>query len=283
MEKKKIVVMTGRSPYQNYFVNSLDQFIANTENLELSGVFLAGNKPFLKKLKNVIKNKGLVNGVYSKIKSGIETRAIHKYTYPMDGEYKKRIYKSLFTDNWGDIKTDKVFYQGDRLLSEWHEKIKDIDPDVIVVHGGGIIPINIISLAKAHTFNLHWGISPLYRGSYCSSFCILNNEIENIGVTIHELSMELDGGDIYLQGKPDIERDDTVFSIEMKLTQLGTKLVLDLLNAINDGNSLESQKQNFAEGHMYLRKDYGVAKARELNKLIDKGVLNEFVSSNEKN
>lgn len=276
---KKIIIMTQKFPYQKYFVNTLDNYIKNSDNLELSGVFLAGKRKYKDKIKKKIRKKGVINGVVSSLKSSVTTRIINRYTYPESEIEKTKVYNKIYNGTWKKINRQKVYYKEELLFSNWFEKIEEIEPDIIIVHGGGIVPKKIIGLAKQYTFNLHWGISPLYRGSFCSPFCVLNNEIENIGVTIHELTMQIDGGAIYSQDKPNIENHDTIFSIEMKLTQLGTKLIQNLLEKINGEEDLRNQEQDFNEGHLYLRKEYTVKKAKKVKKMIKSGIINEYIQS----
>lgn len=278
MGQKKIVIMSRSSPYQNYFVNSIHEYVDRSRNLTLSGVFLSDKPSYREKLEKSARKEGLA-GIYKTIGASSRSRLVNKHTYPVSDAYKEAVYRDLFGNNWHSIKCDNVFYRRHLGFCGWRDQISAISPNIIIVHGGGIVTKNIIRCASDYTFNLHWGLSPMYRGSFCTPFCILQGEIENIGVTIHELSMSIDGGDIYAQGKPAIQEDDTVFSIEMKLTQVGTQLISQLLEEIERGREPASRRQELSTGHMYLQKDYTLRKARTLHRRIKAGAIHEYVQN----
>ena len=80
--------------------------------------------------------------------------------------------------------------------------------------------------------NLHWGLSPYYRGTHCTGWALINWDPYNIGVTIHKLTQRIDGGSILAQKRAVIKPGDTVNSINMQLTQLGTELVIKIIDKI---------------------------------------------------
>ena len=279
---KKIIIITGHAPYQTYFINSLDQLIQRCSTLSLEGVFLTGKPKYSRKFKDKMTGHDPLKKIAKLIWGSVSVRAIHRLTYPENRSRARAIYSQLFQNNWEAIKTSKIFYEKTRLIKGWFPEIQKISPDIIIVHGGGIVPDRIISLAKAHTFNLHWGISPVYRGSFCSPFCILNDEIQNIGVTIHELSSAIDGGHIYKRARPDIQETDTILSIEMKLTLLGTELISALLNQVNRGEVPKCSPQDLSQGNFYRVKDYSLSTALKVNRKIRKGAICAYCHKNQK-
>ena len=277
---KKIIIITGHSPYQTYFINTLKEFVKNSQTLCLEGVFLSGRQPYRSKLKKQLLQKKSVSGAAGILWGSIRSRVVKRLTYPKQPGSKHKVYDKIFGDQWHRIRTNKVFYDKKRRISDWYSEIQQINPDIIVVHGGGIVPNQIIKQANAHTFNLHWGISPLYRGSFCTPFCILNNEIHNIGVTIHELSSDIDGGKIYASARPDIEAKDSIFSIEMKLTRLGAGMITELLKMIDTDMTPVCQPQTLSEGKLYRVKDYTIRKAVKVRKRITQGIIDAYYQKN---
>ncbi|RYZ24682.1 MAG: hypothetical protein EOO10_20190 [Chitinophagaceae bacterium] len=65
-------------------------------------------------------------------------------------------------------------------------KLKSLQPDLIVVHGTRIISKKVLaSLTGTSFLNVHAGITPRYRGSHGAYWALLNNDKENCGVTVH--------------------------------------------------------------------------------------------------
>jgi hypothetical protein len=55
-------------------------------------------------------------------------------------------------------------------------------PDIVVDHGTSIVRDPILATA-AVALNLHWGLSPYYRGVQCTEWALINWDVHNIGVT----------------------------------------------------------------------------------------------------
>lgn len=102
-------------------------------------------------------------------------------------------------------------YQPEKLREnkEIVDILKDINPDVIcVVAYGKIIPKEILEIPKYGCVNVHPSLLPQYRGSAPIQWAILNGDKET-GVTTMYLDEGMDSGDIILQTKTPIDKDET--------------------------------------------------------------------------
>ena len=62
-------------------------------------------------------------------------------------------------------------------------EVVTLEPDIgFSVRYDKIIPVKVINAFKQGIFNIHGGILPEYRGSYCNINALINNETE-YGVT----------------------------------------------------------------------------------------------------
>jgi len=78
------------------------------------------------------------------------------------------------------------------------QAIKNLKCDVALsVNWGSLISPAIIESFKYGILNAHAGALPKYKGNACVNWAILNEE-KSVGICIHEMSTELDGGDIYV-------------------------------------------------------------------------------------
>jgi methionyl-tRNA formyltransferase len=77
----------------------------------------------------------------------------------------------------------------ERLLKSYDEKL-------IIFTGGGIIRKNILDNSGDGIINCHMGILPKYKGMDLPEWCILENSIEELGVTLHFMDTGIDTGDI---------------------------------------------------------------------------------------
>lgn len=76
--------------------------------------------------------------------------------------------------------------------------LDDFDPDLAVVAGTYILPESVYDLPRRGSLNLHSGKAPEYRGS-APAFWELYHGEDSVGVTVHEVTAELDAGRILFQ------------------------------------------------------------------------------------
>lgn len=105
----------------------------------------------------------------------------------------------------------------------------------ILVAYGRIIPQKLIDLFPRGIINIHPSLLPKYRGPTPIESPILNGD-EETGVSIMNLSAQMDAGDIYAQESFDIEPTDIKFDIYNKAIGLSVRLLSVSLPGILDGS-----------------------------------------------
>lgn len=108
------------------------------------------------------------------------------------------------------------------------------DPDVLVVVAyGQILSKSVLSLPRKGCVNVHASYLPRWRGAAPVQRAILAGD-ETTGVTLIQMDAGLDTGDILAAESVRIADDDTAGSLSAKLEQVGTRLLLSTLNAIEE-------------------------------------------------
>ena len=189
------------------------------------------------------------------------------------------INQRIFKDSWYDIDDgpDIMFCRSinDKAVEE---KIKEYETDILIDHGTSIVQNHIISSAK-QAINLHWGLSPYYRGTHCTEWALINWDPRNIGVTIHSLSKEIDGGDVIGQSRVEIEEIDSVDSINMKLSKQGTEIMIEVLKYLNAGGELKFEKQDFSQGFLTLNRQWSRTLRQQIKDIEKQGLLKKIIKS----
>lgn len=127
-------------------------------------------------------------------------------------------------------------YQPEKLRGnkEIVDILKNINPDVIcVVAYGKIIPKEILEIPKYGCINVHPSLLPKYRGSAPIQWAILNGDKET-GVTTMYLDEGMDSGDIILQTKTPIDKDETSGELWDRLSKIGAELLVETLEKIEN-------------------------------------------------
>jgi methionyl-tRNA formyltransferase len=114
------------------------------------------------------------------------------------------------------------------------DQYQNLEIDVAVVVAFRMLPESIWKAAKLGTFNLHASILPSYRGAAPIQWAIINNESQS-GVTTFLIDDQIDTGNILLQAKCDIDKEDTGGSLHDKLLALGKPLIVETIRGLIDG------------------------------------------------
>ncbi len=126
--------------------------------------------------------------------------------------------------------------QPERIKDEaFVNTIKEINPDVIVVAAyGKILPKDIIQLPRYGCINVHASLLPKYRGAAPINWAIINGEKET-GITIMQMDEGMDTGAILMQETVAISSNNTAGTLSNKLSESGAGLLIEGLNAIENG------------------------------------------------
>lgn len=135
--------------------------------------------------------------------------------------------------------------QPEKLREEgFISQLKKLNADLFVVVAFRILPREIFSIPSKGTFNLHGSLLPRYRGAAPIQWSLINGENET-GVTTFFLDDKVDTGRIIVQRKIMIEDEDDFGSLHDKLSELGSKVVLETVNLIEE-ETVELKKQDDA-------------------------------------
>ncbi|WP_339063438.1 methionyl-tRNA formyltransferase [Tepidibacillus marianensis] len=126
-------------------------------------------------------------------------------------------------------------YQPERIKREEAiRKVLNWKPDLIVTAAyGQIIPDPILFTPKYKAINVHASLLPKYRGAAPIHQSIIQGEKET-GITIMYMVKELDAGDILSQVKVPIEDNETVGTLNEKLSLVGRDLLLETIRRIEE-------------------------------------------------
>lgn len=111
-------------------------------------------------------------------------------------------------------------------------KLKALRPDVFVVAAyGEIIKTNLLEIPSKMCVNVHPSLLPKYRGATPIQSAIMNGDTET-GVTIMEMVLKMDAGDILEVVKTPIPEEMTFGELEEILWELSGPALLKVLEKI---------------------------------------------------
>ena len=125
------------------------------------------------------------------------------------------------------------------------DQIKKINPILIVVVAFKKLPSLLFEIPKYGTINLHASLLPDYRGAAPINWCLINNETYT-GVTIIKINNNIDCGDILMQKKVLIDKNEDFETLKNKLSSIGSEILYKTIDLIVKGK-IQSKEQLISE------------------------------------
>ncbi|OCH29834.1 methionyl-tRNA formyltransferase [Aliivibrio fischeri] len=136
-----------------------------------------------------------------------------------------------------------VFQPENFKSDEAKQELADQNADLMVVVAYGLLlPQAVLDTPKLGCINVHGSILPRWRGAAPIQRSIWAGDAET-GVTIMQMDIGLDTGDMLKIATLPIEATDTSASMYDKLAELGPIALVDCLSDIADGSAI-AQKQD---------------------------------------
>jgi len=122
-----------------------------------------------------------------------------------------------------------LHYSADINAPESLQQLRNWAPDlVIATNFSHYVGAPVRDIAKVGTWNLHKSYLPHYRGMGPSFYALLNGE-KRTGATLHKIAKGIDAGDIVCQVAVEIERGDTVYTLNQRTSEAGGSMLAELL------------------------------------------------------
>jgi len=126
--------------------------------------------------------------------------------------------------------------------SDIQTQLKQLNADAMVVAAYGLIlPQVVLTVPRYGCLNIHASLLPRWRGAAPIQRSILAGDNET-GITIMQMDIGLDTGDILLQRNLAITMQDTTQTLHEKLAHLGASCIVDTLSLLQQ-EKLQPLKQ----------------------------------------
>ncbi len=116
-------------------------------------------------------------------------------------------------------------------------ELRRLKPDVIINQSQAILREELLSVPVTGTLNRHNALLPKNRGRL-TPFWVLYKKEKETGVSIHFVNEDLDAGDIIIQKKFEIQKDDDFADVVEKNYEIAPKAMLEALTKIEKGDNI---------------------------------------------
>lgn len=125
-------------------------------------------------------------------------------------------------------------------------QLEALNANLQVVVAFRMLPKVVWQMPKYGTFNLHASLLPNYRGAAPINWAIINGETKT-GVSTFFIDEKIDTGEMIMQKEVEISKSETAGELHDKLMHIGSALVVDTLNLIQNDNVETKPQQDYPE------------------------------------
>ena len=151
-------------------------------------------------------------------------------------------------------------FQPDKIRKpEAIEAVAAIKPELAVVAAfGQILPKAVLDIPVRGCLNTHASLLPAYRGAAPINWAIINGEVKT-GVTIMQMDVGMDTGDMLLKAEEPILPDDTAGTLTERLSKIGAALIVKAIEELEAGRLITvKQDPALATSAPLLKKELGL-------------------------
>ncbi len=110
--------------------------------------------------------------------------------------------------------------------------LEALQADVFVLAGTRVLKPATLRLARRVVLNKHSSLLPAYRGLKGEFWALYHQDLDRLGITIHEVDPGLDTGPILLQESLSFRKHDSHVSLRVRSQDLGARLLVDAVERL---------------------------------------------------
>ena len=252
MKKNKIILLVGDHPRNTYVMNKLISYFS------INGIILEKRTKMLPRPKSTFSQK---DKIYFKKHFELREKEENKF-FKINKQHQFTI----------DIPTLKIKKNSinSNIVKNFLKKKK---PDIVISCGIGFLRKNILKILPKFSINMHTGLTPRYKGDACNFWPMFFLEPNNIGVTLHLISKDVDSGPILHQvSATKIEKNDNCHSLSCKAIIKATKDLIKILAFLNVNKNIKVIEKRF--GRFFFKTDF---KIEHLRAVYDKNIVSMYL------
>jgi len=160
--------------------------------------------------------------------------------------------------------------------------IREINPDILLSYGIHKLTDETINSAPNEKWNIHGGLSPWYRGCITHFWPSYFLEPQMTGMTVHDLTQELDAGAIVHQTAAKLIPNDGLHDLSCRAVLSLGEEIKDLVKAIN-GKSNIVKLAHKTSGKIWTSADWRPEHLKLIYKVFDDRIVDAYLKGEFKN
>lgn len=227
----KILLLAGSGKSTNYLYNGLDP------EFNIGKVIIEEPVSKWSMIKRRIKNLGFIKVLGQILFISIAPVILRLFSKDRINELEE-----IYSLSSKEIPQERIKNVSSVNSDECLQAIKDYQPDLVLINGTRIISSKILDSTKASFINIHVGITPIYRGVHGGYWALVNDDLENCGVTIHYVDKGIDTGGVIAQEKINITSNDNFITYPVHQYGVGIRIFKEVIHKFKDSGEVSGQE-----------------------------------------
>lgn len=155
--------------------------------------------------------------------------------------------------------------------------IREAEPDLLLSYGVHMLTNETLACASGETWNIHGGLSPWYRGCITHFWPSYMLEPQMTGMTIHNLTQQLDAGDVVHQNVAPLVKGDGLHDLACRAVQGMIDDMLKLSSAL-EGEKEILKKSHKTTGKLWIANDWRPAHLRLIYDTYNDQIVDAYLN-----
>lgn len=227
----RIFIITMDDPVQTY---DFIKYIIDNKKDQIVGLAVPkGDRMKIGKKKSKLEyviSLFLIMGLFHFIKNGVKTVMF---------KLQKKLYKMGVCPNpsiaaYAEKLNIPILQVKGTKDEEFLKQLRELKPDIIINQSQLFLKNSLLEIPTIGTLNRHNALLPKNRGRLTPFWVLYKGETET-GVSIHFVTEELDAGEIIVQKRYSVEKNDNFNSLVKKNYEIAPKAMIEAINMLEAG------------------------------------------------
>lgn len=249
-------------------------------------LFLTGNHPRHMSIAKKLYDEGFLQGLIIEERGNLVPqpprglmeidRGNYILHFKKREEAEKRYFGQILHKQFKD-NIDKLNIKKEELNNEQtREWIVKLNPDIVVSYGVHKLSEDMLKILPRDSFNIHGGLSPWYRGNITLFWPFYFLKPNWAGMTIHELTDKIDGGNILHHSVPELSRGDGIHDVACKAVMGVSEDLIKILRMLKEGKEIPRVEQK-SFGKIFNSRDWKPQHLRLIYNVFNDDIVDKFL------
>ncbi|TAH62849.1 MAG: methionyl-tRNA formyltransferase [Gottschalkiaceae bacterium] len=250
-------------------------------------LFLTGSHPRHMFVAKKLYDEGLLDGLILEKRENFIPQPPNNLT-EVDREnfvkhFKKREeaekkYFGNFSDEYFSKNIKKINVSKDELNSDKLKRwVSDFSPGIVFSYGIHKLSNDMLTILPKNSFNIHGGLSPWYRGNITLFWPFYFLKPNWAGMTIHELTDKIDGGNILHHSVPELNKGDGIHDVACKAVIKVTEDLITILTMLKENKEIPRVEQE-SFGKIFNSLDWKPQHLRLIYNTFNDDIVDRFLN-----